>query len=106
MSCFGLPIPAVHFATTIRNLGPEAFSFSAALHSYLACSDCDAVSIVGNFCGATLVDKLEGGEERIEERSCIQLEGKPYDRVYRGVTGELQLTCAAPPRSVQRHHML
>jgi D-hexose-6-phosphate mutarotase len=72
--------------------GSEPFSFSAALHSYLACSDCDAVSVAGNFAGATLVDKLKGGQESVEERSSIQLDSSAYDRLYRGVTGVLQLT--------------
>ena len=51
------------------------------------------MTVHGNFKGATLVDKLEGARESVEQRDCIKLEGQAYDRLYRGVTGQLELTC-------------
>jgi D-hexose-6-phosphate mutarotase len=85
-------------ATTVTNTGAEKFSFTAALHSYLACSDCDAVAVQGNFKGATYIDKVDEGKEKVEEREVIALEGQFYDRVYKGVTGSLKLSDASPEK--------
>jgi glucose-6-phosphate 1-epimerase len=85
-------------ATTVTNTGVEAFSFTAALHSYLACSDCDAVAVHGNFKGATYIDKVDEMKEKVEDREVITLEGQFYDRMYRGVTGVLKLTDTSPEK--------
>ena len=95
-------------AMTVRNTGVETFDFTAALHSYLACSDCDAVTVHGPFRGSLFADKLDKVDgvprEKPEERAAITLataEGdghEPYDRVYIGVTGDLTVHDSAPTK--------
>jgi glucose-6-phosphate 1-epimerase len=82
----------------VHNTGTESFDFTAALHTYLACSHCDAVSVRGNFLGSTFVDKLDGRAKKTEERSAITLDGTAYDRIYVGVTGDIRLEDTAPGR--------
>ena len=59
------------------------------MHSYLACSDCDAVSVTGNFAGATFIDKVDEGKEKVEVRSqphlpcCTSTYRKESNAIYR-----------------------
>jgi hypothetical protein len=89
---------SLSFASTVRNTGDEAFEFTAALHSYLAVSDVDDVTVrSAAFAGSSYIDKVDGGAIKSENRSAIKVDGQAYDRVYQGVTGAITLEDPAKP---------
>jgi glucose-6-phosphate 1-epimerase len=72
----------------IHNDGPDAFAFTAALHTYLAVGSLDAVSLHG-LEGCTYEDSAHGGVIRAQQDEALRFDGE-IDRIY-----------AAPSRPVE-----
>ena len=75
----------LRLALEIHNTGPSAFSFEAALHTYLAVSDVRRIRVRG-LENTDYLDKVDGGVRRRESDAPIALSGET-DRVYLGTTG-------------------
>lgn len=72
----------------VRNTGSAPFSFTAALHSYLAASLSDA-RLLG-LAGRPYEDAADGGRWRVQRDDTVEF-GEEVDRVYPEVGGELAL---------------
>lgn len=64
----------------VRNLGPEAFCFEEALHTYLAVGDVAGVSVNG-LEGTQFVDKVDADQTQRTEDTPVRIAG-PIDRLY------------------------
>lgn len=64
----------------VRNVGPDAFSFTAALHSYLRVADVRATTVEG-LRGVKYRDKVAGNRELVDEAPEVRILGQ-VDRVY------------------------
>ena len=76
-------------ATTlsVTNTGGTDFSFTAALHTYLAVQDIATVGLHG-LCHHPCLDATQDLAEMVEQRELILFDGE-FDRVYKAVAGEL-----------------
>lgn len=74
----GGPILAVELA--IANPGPAPFSFTAALHTYLAVDDIHATAVEG-LAGLRYLDAAAGGIEAMDTEPAVRFPGE-VDRVY------------------------
>jgi glucose-6-phosphate 1-epimerase len=84
-------------ALTVENPGEEAFTFTGALHTYLAVGDVEAVRVRGLEGVAyrdKTRDKASGGAERGAEGRPLAPVGE-VDRVYAGVPGAIDVDDAA-----------
>ena len=75
----------------ITNSGDSSFSFSAALHNYLAVTDVKRSAVRG-LSGLVYVDKMAAGARCVEEASELRLNCET-DRIY--VAGPRQVTIAS-----------
>lgn len=75
----------------VMNTGDDAFSFTGALHSYFDVSSLDKLKINGGFKGSTYLDKLQDPAADVEESADSLVIKEAYDRVYKGVTGTVEL---------------
>lgn len=73
---------ALDLRLEVENAGPTAFTFEAALHTYLAVADVRQIAIEG-LSGATYVDKVDGLRPQVEGPGLIRLTGET-DRIYQG----------------------
>lgn len=73
----------------IRNPGAEAFSFTAALHSYFAVEEISKASILGLY-GLPYIDKTAGRAARHDGETALILESET-DRIYTGGARLLEL---------------
>ncbi|MGC3980277.1 MAG: D-hexose-6-phosphate mutarotase [Steroidobacteraceae bacterium] len=64
----------------IRNTGVQAFTFTAALHTYLRVTDIDRVSVTG-LVGLRYSDSAAGGAMALENSSAVRIAGE-VDRIY------------------------
>ncbi len=76
---------------TIANSGDSPFSFSAALHNYLAVTDVKRTAVRG-LSGLVYVDKMAAGARCIEEAAELRLDCET-DRIY--TAGPRQVTIAS-----------
>jgi glucose-6-phosphate 1-epimerase len=74
------------------------FSFEAALHTYFAVSDCEAIAVEG-LGGHTYVDKVSGGDRRLQAAEPLRISGE-VDRVYQ-TGGPVTLVDLAGARSLR-----
>lgn len=70
----------------IQNTGTSAFTFEAALHTYLAVSDVRGIRVMG-LENTDYLDKVDGGARRREGDAAIAFSGET-DRVYLDTTSE------------------
>jgi len=75
----------------IVNSGDSPFSFSAALHNYLAVTDVKRSAVRG-LSGLVYVDKMAAGARCVEEAGELRLSGET-DRIY--IAGPRQVTVAS-----------
>ena len=75
----------------VENTGPAPFSFTAALHTYLAA---DGTARVSGLRGLAYRDTTAGGAPRTEHYEAVAVGGSEIDRVYLAVPGALKLTDA------------
>ncbi|KAJ1637285.1 aldose-1-epimerase [Pavlovales sp. CCMP2436] len=75
----------------VLNTGNDAFSFTAALHSYFDISSIANLKIKGNFKGATYLDKMTTPPQEVVATSDEIIISKETDCVYKGVSGEVKL---------------
>jgi glucose-6-phosphate 1-epimerase len=73
---------ALHLALEVVNTSPAAFSFEAALHTYLAVGDVEAVAVTG-LEHATYIDKTDGFARKRQGDEPLRLTGET-DRVFPG----------------------
>lgn len=71
------------------NRDPQTFTFSAALHTYLAVADISAARLTG-LGGRRFVDSTRGGAEGVQGEAELAFAGE-VDRVYPGVSESLSL---------------
>ncbi len=81
----------------IRNLGPEAWSYTGALHTYFNVSDIRKVSVCG-LDGAAYRDSLTG-EDKVQQGD-ITFAGE-VDRIYRDTTGACDIVDAGWNRTIR-----
>ena len=74
---------------SVRNRGTEAFTFTAALHTYLAVEDLAAVRVLG-LQGLRYRDSANGNVVRLEAGDEVAIEGE-VDRIYFDAPNELLL---------------
>jgi glucose-6-phosphate 1-epimerase len=82
---------------SIRNPGDSAFTFTAALHSYLAVRDVRATTVRG-LAGLRFRDKVAGADNVTESAASLAFAG-PVDRVYYGAPDPIVV--AEPGRTLQ-----
>lgn len=75
----------------ITNSGNSPFSFTAALHNYLAVTDVKRAAVRG-LSGLVYVDKMAAGARCVEEAAKLRLNGET-DRIY--TSGPRQVTVAS-----------
>ena len=75
---------SLRLTLTIRNSGPQAFSFTAALHTYLRVQDIDQVSIDG-LQGLRYRDSAGGDATVTEQAAAVRIVGE-VDRIYFSTT--------------------
>lgn len=73
----------------ITNTGPELFTFTAALHTYLAVADIAATTVEG-LAGRRYLDKAGGGVERRQDSPQVGFAGE-VDAVYYDAPAEVRL---------------
>lgn len=73
----------------VTNTGAEPFTFTAALHSYLAVADSAATAVEG-LAGLRYLDKAGGGVERRQEARQVRFTGE-VDSVYYDAPAEVRL---------------
>lgn len=81
----------------VLNTGSGAFSFTAALHTYLAVEDIAGVRVHG-LQGLRYRDTSGGGRECVEESAALAIDGE-VDRIYFDAPSELRLQ--EPTRSLR-----
>ena len=64
----------------VENPGPQALSFTCALHTYLRVEHIETVQLMG-LQGCTFRDQTRGNVERVEEQSALEFSDE-IDRVY------------------------
>ncbi len=74
---------------SVFNRDSSAFTFSAALHTYLAVTDISGVRITG-LGGKRYIDSTRSGAEGAQEGAELAFDGE-VDRVYPGVSAKLSL---------------
>jgi glucose-6-phosphate 1-epimerase len=82
----------------VVNGGSAPFAFEAALHTYFAVSDCEAIAVEG-LGGHTYVDKVSGGERHLQGPGPLRISGE-VDRVYHS-GGPVTLVDPAGARSLR-----
>lgn len=73
----------------VENTGAEAFSFTAALHSYFSVAKADMCRLQG-LDGSYYLDRSDGGKRRREDREALFFEAE-VDRIYLNVRKPLLL---------------
>ena len=73
---------SLSLSLSVENTGEQAFSFTAALHTYLRVNDIASVSIKG-LEGLRYRDSANGGSEHVEPNSVLRVSGE-LDRIYFG----------------------
>ncbi len=74
----------------VENTGSAAFSFTAALHTYLRVDAIEPVRLHG-LCGLRYRDSAHGGGEAVEAQDALRIEGE-VDRIYFDAPQSLELT--------------
>jgi glucose-6-phosphate 1-epimerase len=74
---------------TIDNSGDTSFSFTSALHTYLAVQDIGAAEVLG-LQGLGYRDSAKGGAAGRQEEAALRIEGE-LDRIYGQVPARLEL---------------
>jgi glucose-6-phosphate 1-epimerase len=77
----------------IRNTGPDALDFTAALHGYYLVDDVGHAEVHG-LEGVRLVDKMDNGDARVEESSRVTIRGE-VDRIYEDVPADVRFSTGA-----------
>lgn len=77
-------------ALSVRNRGTTAFTFTAALHTYLAIDDLTATRLIG-LQGLSYRDSANGGALGVESANELAISGE-VDRIYVVAPAELQLS--------------
>jgi len=80
---------SLEVALTVTNTGVADFTFTAALHTYLAVSDVAATTVHG-LQGALYYDKIRGVDDCREMAPDLRIDGA-VDRVYRVAPQDLQI---------------
>jgi glucose-6-phosphate 1-epimerase len=83
-------------ALEVVNTSPQAFSFEAALHTYLAVGDVRAVAVTG-LENTTYIDKVDGMTRKRQGTEPLRLTGET-DRVFVGTRGR----CVVEDRVLSR----
>ena len=73
----------------IKNCGQQAFSFTAALHTYLRVADIAGAELLG-LQGLNYRDSADGGAARQEQLAIVRIAGE-VDRIYFQAASELEL---------------
>lgn len=94
-----LEAQALTLTLGVRNRGEAVFSFTAALHGYLAVSDLES-AVVSGLAGRTYEDAASGGILRVQTERDLRF-GAEVDRVYADVSGPLQLDSALGPLRIE-----
>jgi len=81
---------ALEVELTVENTGAAAFSFTAALHTYLRVDAIEAVRLCG-LRGLRYRDSARGGSEAVEAQDALRIEGE-VDRIYFDTPSTLELT--------------
>jgi glucose-6-phosphate 1-epimerase len=79
----------LHLALDVVNTSPAPFTFEAALHTYLAVGDVEAVAVTG-LEHTTYIDKVDGFTRRRHGPEPLRLTGET-DRVYLGTRARCQV---------------
>ena len=88
----------LRLALTVTNSGPEAFTFTAALHTYLRVADTSATRVAG-LLGLAYRDSADGGMLKQEDGQEVAVAGE-VNRIYLGATGPLHVRDGRRSRSV------
>lgn len=89
--------PRLELALDVTNTSASAFTFEAALHTYLRVGDVGAITITG-LEGAPYVDKADGDARKRADEAPMRLAGE-VDRVFPGTTA----TCVVADPVLHRH---
>ncbi|MBI3283396.1 MAG: D-hexose-6-phosphate mutarotase [Burkholderiales bacterium] len=79
----------LEIALEVENSGDARFSFTCALHSYLAVADIAAASLHG-LQGLRYRDSVSGNSDVLETADALRIDGET-DRIYSGVPAVLEL---------------
>lgn len=80
---------SLDIALAVENSGDTAFSFTAALHTYLAVEDIADASVHG-LTGLSYRDSATGAENCVDTGETLRIEGE-VDRIYAHVPAQLEL---------------
>lgn len=90
---------ALTLTLRVLNTGDAPLEFTAALHTYLRVGDVRRATLEG-LRGTRYLDKVEGGEPRMEEHAALTVAGE-VDRVYLDAPARLRLRDEALGRVVE-----
>lgn len=81
-----------------ENRGAQPILFEEALHTYFAVGDIHQTAVAG-LGGASYIDKLDGGAEKVEPDAPLRIEGET-DRIYREAAPALMIHDSANQRYI------
>lgn len=84
----------------VCNTSGHPWEFCAALHTYLRVADVSRVTVTGLH-GRPYLDQVAGGMQCVQEHRELRIEGE-IDRIYGGVTEQLQLDDGVRPLKVDK----
>jgi glucose-6-phosphate 1-epimerase len=90
----------LRLALTTFNHGSEPIELTQALHTYFAVGDIDQTTVHG-LDGKSYLDKVDGGQQKTQA-GAVKIASE-VDRIYTGVSGDLEIHDAAWQRVIHIH---
>jgi glucose-6-phosphate 1-epimerase len=97
----GLADASLEVTLEIRNEGPDAFAFTAALHTYLAVGSLEAVSLHG-LEGCGYEDSTGGGALHTQADEALRFDGE-VDRIYAAPSRPVELVDGPRRLAISQH---